>query len=548
MTVAELPQPRVEPKRDRFGRYLIPVGGKHVAYTRATTLAGTIEDRYNLELWKLRTCAKGLTERPDLYASIAATAEDDKKKLNAICEDALEAGKGSAGANLGTALHTFTERVDLGETITIPAPWDADIAAYRVAMANAGVQIVPGGIEKIVVLHDIQVAGTFDRLVTIGGHDLPLIADLKTGAGLDFSWGSIAIQLALYAHADEIYDPVTDTTSPMPAVDQDQALVMHLPAGQATCTLYLVDIAAGWEAVQTCLDARSWRKRKDLNRLLATATVEPSPVAHEPVAMDTMERREFLVGRIRLLRDDYPDALGDLAGSWPIGVPTFTSDHAHTAEELERIAAAIHAVESKHSVPFGDELDPVERPAPADVVDSLVGRLKKLPSDLAVAVADQVNGRVPHLRSGKFTTAHAGILEPHVVDAEKQAASRYGQAVEVLKALTDGDADLVDIVLAACGTDVYTWTPQQLDVLAAVHAAIDACHLGFGDNTLVPVGDGEKRLIDIHGTRADAVAASKQIAEAAGLDKPRLLKDVVATPALFALAMTSTARVQEPAA
>src|SRR5690606_2671448 len=47
---------RVGPKRDRYGRYLIPdpATGKERAWMRATTLADTLDDRYNLELWKLR--------------------------------------------------------------------------------------------------------------------------------------------------------------------------------------------------------------------------------------------------------------------------------------------------------------------------------------------------------------------------------------------------------------------------------------------------------------------------------------------------------------
>lgn len=533
-----LPQPRVEPKRDRWGRYLVPgPGGKRVAYTRATTIAGTIEDRYNLELWKIRMAAVGLTNRPDLYAQVAAN-HDDKNKLNAICDDAIEAAKGSAGANLGTALHTFTERVDLGETITIPPPWDADVAAYTAAMAKAGVTIVPDGVEKIVVLHDIQVAGTFDRLVTLD--DRLLIADLKTGAGLDFSWGSIAIQLALYAHADEIYDPVTDTFTPMPAVDQAEALVMHLPAGQATCMLHVVDIAAGWQTVQTCLDARAWRKRKDLNRHLTSVTAAPSTTpAAAPVGFDLAERRAYLVGRIVELSETTPAALDTIAASWPLGVPTLRASDEHTAAQLEQIAAVIAAAESKHLVPFADTVDPAHRLASADVIDGLVSRLKGVPADLAAAVAQQVEGQVPHLRSGKFTAAHAAIVEPLVVAAEKQAAARFGEASPLIASLTDGDADLVAIVAGACGTDAYTWTVQQLEQLRAVHAAIDACVVAFGDGVLVAVGDGEKRLIDLHGTRSDAVAACKEIAEAHGLDKPRLLKDAVGNPALYALALSA---------
>jgi len=52
-------------------------------------------------------------------------------------------------------------------------------------------------------------------------------------------------------------------------VNQEQALVVHLPAGEGRCTLYLVDIAAGWEMAQVCGAVREWRARRDLAQVLA---------------------------------------------------------------------------------------------------------------------------------------------------------------------------------------------------------------------------------------------------------------------------------------
>jgi hypothetical protein len=270
---------RPEPPRDRYGRYLIapPDGGKAKAYTRATTIADTLDDRYNLELWKIRMTALGLVERPDYYASIASLPKDDKAKINQLCEKAIEAAKGSAGANLGTALHRFTERINRGEDVKVPAPWDADIEAYkRTLLAGDWWSLDRTLVERIVVHHELGVAGTFDLVLLEGETGNRYIADLKTGATLDFSWGAIAIQLAIYAHADTLYNPVTETHEPMPAVDQDTAIVIHLPAGQATCTLYNVDIAAGWEACQHALWARGWRKRKDLACPMPSASLSAS--------------------------------------------------------------------------------------------------------------------------------------------------------------------------------------------------------------------------------------------------------------------------------
>lgn len=178
-----------EPKRDRWGRALIPHPdtGKETAFTRVTTFAKSISDTFGLAKWQTRMAVKGLTMRPDLFALAAATPTTDSKTLDRLAEDAKEAAGSSAGANSGTALHSFTERVDRGERVVIPAPWDADVAAYRKAMADAGLTVDRRYIERMVVIPELGCAGTFDRL--LGWAPTPartelLVGDLK-GLALD---------------------------------------------------------------------------------------------------------------------------------------------------------------------------------------------------------------------------------------------------------------------------------------------------------------------------------------------------------------------------
>ena len=119
-------------------------------------------------------------------------------------------------------------------------------------------------IERLVVVDPHMVAGTPDRIGMYRGRGRPKIADLKTGASVEHSMGAIAVQLAIYAHANAIYD--NGERLPMPDVDLERAVVIHLPVGAGTCTLYEVDIAAGWEAFQLAMTVRDWRKRRDLHR------------------------------------------------------------------------------------------------------------------------------------------------------------------------------------------------------------------------------------------------------------------------------------------
>lgn len=409
--MSDIAQPRPEPKRDRWGRYVI--GGK--PYTRVTTFASSIDDRWNLEAWKVRMAATGLVERADLFAQVAANV-GNKKKLDSLCNEAIEAAKGSAGANLGSALHSFTEQIDLGLSPIIPDPWNADIDAYRSTLAANGVRIDPRYVERIVVHHDLGVAGTFDRLVTVDGWPLPVIADLKTG-NLEHAsaFGAIAVQLACYANAQELYDPVSDSTEPMPPVDVTRALVIHLPAGQAACTLHLVDLTAGWQAAQLCAQVRDWRKRKDLASSFAS-TLE--------------QRKAWLAARVTRLRDAYPNAFNELARSWPTDVPTFKQS-GHTADHLELIALAISNVEARHGVAFPEGSDPTVAKPDTGLVDGLITRITSLPDDLADAVKQAAKAAdVPNMQSHRFTVADMALVLDIVADAEAAALSRTSTEVQ----------------------------------------------------------------------------------------------------------------------
>lgn len=267
--MAKPPRPRKEPKRDQNGRYVIPdpETGKERSWTRVSTIADTVEETYNLNGWKMRMAAVGLARRPDLLARVAAvpdpTSYDGKRTLNALIEDAKEYAGSTTRSNLGTALHSFCESLDTGREVPhIPAPFDKDVAAYQAKLKEYRVEVSPNFVERICVIPELGAAGTLDRLVKVNGRIH--IGDLKTGDDLSYAAGKISIQLACYSRARWIYDLEDETFCEWEDVDQDQALVIHLPAGQARCELLWADLQAGWEAVQHCMWTRNWRGRKDL--------------------------------------------------------------------------------------------------------------------------------------------------------------------------------------------------------------------------------------------------------------------------------------------
>ena len=367
---------RPEPKRDRWGRYIVAgsKGGKGKGYTRVTTLTKTCSDTFGLTEWIKRVVAVGIAKRPDLIAEAANLTVDDKGPLKEIIAAAEEVGGANEKRRLGTALHKILEIIDLGGDAVVPADLAPHIAAYQAAMTAAGVKIIPEHTEQVFIHDTLEYAGTADRIVTVPGFDLPLIADLKTGKDpLAFGAGEISMQLACYAHGEHVYDYATGERAPMPAVDQEWGLVIHLsarPEGDPSCTLSLVDLRPGWAALDLAMQVRAWRKTKGLHHKLNEHTFTPREETSDNAKRTYVRDRlvdlvDLVVGRGQTLED----AKAKIAAVWPPDVPGFGGDHTHTAEQLDAIDAVLAQLEAKVGAPFAtgnpDATPPAPKPAPA---------------------------------------------------------------------------------------------------------------------------------------------------------------------------------------
>lgn len=356
---------RPEPPRDRWGRPQLPdpVTGKVRAWTRATTHAKTVADQHGLTKWQLRMVAQGLVARPDYYAGVAA-ANGDKRKLDRLCDEAKEAAAASSRANLGTALHAFTEAHDSGQVVvTVPMQWLPDYEAYVNAMREAKIVVHPEWIERLTVVPEMEVAGTFDRIVTMPDGRL-LIADLKTGADLSYSWNEIGIQLALYSRGVGLWNGgavaapadrrrnFAAAYDPMPPVDQHEALVMHLPVGLAKCTLHLVDLDVGWKMAQVCYGVRAWRKRRDLHRPLTFAP---------PAVTQGRTRTEWIRSRLSVIKA-HGQARQMTLDVWPDAVP---AKPPWTDNQIDMLHRILSHVETTCELGF-PEPDPALAPAGVD--------------------------------------------------------------------------------------------------------------------------------------------------------------------------------------
>lgn len=88
----------------------------------------------------------------------------------------------------------------------IPDEYRREVKAYAETMAAAKIVVPTESIERILVNNIAGVAGTADRLPVIMPNGMRLVADVKTGKDLNYSWAEIAMQLAIYAHADAMLE------------------------------------------------------------------------------------------------------------------------------------------------------------------------------------------------------------------------------------------------------------------------------------------------------------------------------------------------------
>lgn len=256
------------------------------SYQRTSTMLENLKtwaDTWNLQRWLERQVALGMAARPDLVLGVAAAkqldpqtgklTEDAKRTINGLCQQAAAASGNKSGANQGTAVHTATERLDLGETveqIALPYPFNADLRAYEVLRRAMGLELPIDMIERSVRNRVTDTVGTIDRAgfctflreAGLLAHDEMIIVDVKTEQDPLLNLIHIAPQLANYAYAEEIWVPEPTAEDeyaghyePWPyPVSKRFALAIHIRAGRAVP--YLINIEAGWESAQAAAAQR----------------------------------------------------------------------------------------------------------------------------------------------------------------------------------------------------------------------------------------------------------------------------------------------------
>lgn len=295
---------------DGWGRYKLPhpdrPDGPAQPWTRVTTIAGTLEDRYHLERWGKRKVLEGLVTDRGLLSQAAEIfseygpdpdVKEAKDRLDKLAGWAIDKAGAHKGADVGTQLHDLTERRNQGTLLSadVPPHLAANVAIYESTLQEHGITVVPEYMERIICCPELNAVGRLDNMVREAGHELLRIFDLKSQKTMDFGSMKIAIQLAIYAHGYAMFNEETWTWEEMPPVDQKVATVCHLPLlaeyEDKACHLYDVDLEWGWRWAKASFQTRKARNAKPV-------TPRTTPVKHTPAPTATVAKAAAKAGAV----------------------------------------------------------------------------------------------------------------------------------------------------------------------------------------------------------------------------------------------------------
>lgn len=520
--------------RDQWGRYKLPdpETGEVRSWPRVTGLVKLASSTYNLDKWRSRMVATGVASSDSIRAQVVSLdPNEDRGALNALVEEALTVARANEGAGLGTALHRFTERLDRGEQVQIPEQWEPDIVAYLDTMRDSGLTVEPRYLERVVVVPELGIAGTFDRIVTV--HGKAYIADLKTGQSLAYNAPEVAIQLACYAHGSHLWDEAG--YSPMPAVDRTKGLAIWLPAGRGVCELHWLDLEKGWEGALLCSAVDKWQKETRSNK-----GEWPTVVLAEPPDDGDVLRQNCLE-RIEAIRE--AGKLSVLAAAWPMGIPTFKElgNERHTPEQLATVDAAIGVAESTLGMEFHPATSVLGKDAslPTEQRRLLNDRYVALPRDLRQYVAAEVAVQGARLPGHSGATVEDGeLLVLLLEEAEIEHESYRERAGAALQPLSVREAEAVlatvkrregePVSLVQCeDVERLSWALRE-KLVAVTQEDSDA------PVRLMAVAGAVERL----GGARDARAAVSAVCKERGWTLPRSAADAAGNVLALAYALT----------
>ena len=348
------------------GSPMVLINEKRERFSRTSNYAKPLDDESALTNWRIDTACFGVANDKAIQARYVSTKRDDRSAIKDLREVAIQAGRGSEAADIGTAIHAMSERFeDPDDDFDPPEPYLSALKAYVEQLAVLGLRSTHFEVPMVTV--EYRCAGTADRiyeltqpLVVPTGEILPagtlVIGDLKTSKTLDYSKGAFATQLSLYAQG-QMYDVMNDAFLDTPDINQDWGLIAWIPSNQEEgfCEMVWIDLQAGNEAAWLAHQVKEYRKRWRQAQLVAAEphlTVEA--IAEElggEFVVDPVELAEFVSKRLSTLKKSAPDEFKRLLKLWPEGVPTKKSELTDP-DHIAQIMTMLDKFEAEAGLPF----------------------------------------------------------------------------------------------------------------------------------------------------------------------------------------------------
>jgi hypothetical protein len=244
------------------GRYRLPNrDGSHHPYgwQRVTNLVGAYSDTRALALWQQRMILLGLRARPDLYEELHTMAVDTmdaaalRRELEYLADQAQTAAKADVGRRRGTARHAMVAHFHEGGEVVGTPSMRAQLTSYNEVLDAHRLRPVAGLQERVIICEALNCAGRYDNALEDLDTAVWHIADLKTQRQF-WTLLEVRAQLAIYAHADAMWDEERECYVGMPPVNQELGLVMHMPQEpeheRDPVEILNIDLVKGWQTAR----------------------------------------------------------------------------------------------------------------------------------------------------------------------------------------------------------------------------------------------------------------------------------------------------------
>jgi hypothetical protein len=436
-------------------------------YPSVTTVLGIVGKGEALKHWAAGEVAKFAVNNKQAWQSL-----DDAAAIDLLKREPLRFL--DRAASRGTDVHALAETY--AKTGTMPQ-WADEISGYVAALKRFfdEHQPQPVLVEHTVFNSEIGYAGSFDmvcKLPTFG--DELVVLDYKTSKAI---YPDVAAQLAAYAHGTEYIDD--DKVQPMPAIARGVAVRL---AADATYEVIECDVNAGWtyfKAVRAVFDIPT--------KPFLLGDVRPSGERSDEARA---EKRDWLMNRVRKLKEVNSEAFAAFAARWSPAIPTFKSQHQHSSIELRQIEQLLVEIERDFSVPFHEHVVPPSVKRPPQIATPAE---KPMPpsDDITVATNDiellrmRLNDSANAVKlTAKRLAKEAAAVKRSVSLSGKPSLRRYMIVSTMLDFLDedDGSGDTLDAALryldirgddtlgAAVGNLDIAQVQQMSNVLAQLRA------------------------------------------------------------------------------